>query len=95
MVNIHIRNIPDGVAETIRVLAAKAGKSRNDYVVDLLTAITTDTDVLLLGFVQLDIPGDITDCSECGQPMRSVYVGLYSDGRVGDPVCFVCADEYA
>lgn len=95
MANIHIRDVPDDVAATIKLLAAKAGKSRNDYVVDLLTARATDVDVLLLGFVQLDIPGDIEDCEECGQPMSSVYVGLYSDGRVGDPVCFVCADKYA
>ena len=96
MTNILIRYIDDFRISRLDEIARQAGKSRQQFLVDLITDVTEDIDPeLVLGYVELaggELSPDDLGCPECGQDLYRPHIGFTGALRPFGPVCWICAN---
>ena len=93
MADILIRNVPDALSERIQAAARDGRTSRQDLLLDLLTATYGDPPLIVAWF-RADRPGELdadAPCPNCGQPLAEVWAGLLSNGQWVAPRCQWCA----
>lgn len=94
MKDILIRNIPDTVSERLDQLAAAHGKSRQEFLTELLTQAANDYDPgIIIGYIQLS-GGELDEdanCETCGTPFAgSMWLGVTAALTFFGPVCGRC-----
>ena len=91
--NIQIREVTDSLNARIDAAAAAASVSKQELLLDLLTA-TYGEPPLVVGWFKADRRGELNadaQCPECGQPLDQVWAGLLSNGTWVAPRCQWCA----
>jgi hypothetical protein len=94
MKDILIRDVPDAVLQVLDDFATHAGQSRQEFILALLAdAVAGHDPGLVVGYWEV-FGGEMTgsDCSDCGQPMTRVFVGMTRGYRLIGPVCEHCAN---
>lgn len=83
--------LPDNLAAALDVRAAQAGKSRQQFIVDLLAEEIAPS-ALVLGRWQV-YSAEADTCADCGQALdlMNTWLGATADGRLFGPLCGECA----
>lgn len=96
--NILIRNVSDSILAALDADAARKRQSRQDKLLDLLNQHYGEPPVVMC-WLKSDRNGELNlsgseepdVCTECGQDLDAVWIGVLSDGSLHMPVCSGCA----
>lgn len=96
--NILIRNVDDAILAALDADAARKRQSRQDKLLDLLNQHYGEPPVVM-AWIKADRNGELNlsgseepdVCTECGQDLDAVWIGVLSDGSLHMPVCSGCA----
>lgn len=96
--NILVRDVPDFITAALDADAAAKRISRQERLIQLLERQYGEPPIVV-AWIAADRNGELTlndaedgdVCSECGQPLDAVWIGVLSDGTMHMPVCSGCA----